>query len=466
MSLSVDVAVIGSGPGGYRAAVMARQQGLTVAIIEGGSWGGTCLNRGCVPKKAWYDVARLIALQSGFATRGIAGTLSADANAAWAHQRRVSAQVRAGYVDYLDRLGIVRVESFARFTGGRQLSVGTQSLSAGAVIVATGSRPLLPPALRIQDARILSTDNLFEQPLPAGRRIAVLGSGAVGTEMTFILHHLGFSVSWLMGQPPMSRSAFSAPAQRLLLERLKACGVVPRTGARVSYAAASGDDGLLLALDDGSRLTVDWVLAGTGRIPNTERLNAGAAGMTLAEGGQIVTDAHCGAADGIYAIGDVSNPAMTANHALADAAVAVRNILKPGSATRDDVWVPEALYSAIELARAGLGEDAAEAEGLEPATGFAAFESNPQALADGEPDGFLRVLADLDSGRPLGVEMAGPGVAELVGLLGPVFGGPDGLSRLAAAAYNHPSRGEECLNAVEAMAARWGLNIPPPDRLG
>jgi len=120
------------------------------------------------------------------------------------------------------------------------------------------------------------------------------------------------------------------------------------------------------------------------------------------------------------------------------------------------------LYSAIELARTGLGEDAAEAGGWEPATGFAAFALNPQALAEGEPDGFLRLLADMDSGRPLGVEMAGPGAGELVGLLGPVFGSPGGLSTLAAAAYNHPSRGEECFNAVEAMAARWGLDLRLP----
>ena len=462
MKRNIDVVVIGSGPGGYRAAVMARQQGLSVAIIEGGSWGGTCLNRGCVPKKAWYDVARLMAGQRGFAARGIAGTLTADAAAAWEHQHRVSAQVRAGYVDYLDRLGIERIEALARFTAVRQLAAGTQSLSAGAVIVATGSCPLLPPALRMADARILTTDDLFDRPLPPGRRIAVLGSGAVGTEMAFILHHLGFSVSWLMGQPPMSRSEFSAPAQRLLLERLAASDIKPRTGARVSQASVSGDGGVLLSLDDGSQVSADWVLAGTGRVPNTESLNAAAAGMMLSDSGHIVTDACCNAAEGTYAIGDVSNPAMTANHALADAAVAVRNILQPGSAKRADVWVPEALYSAIELARTGLGEDAAEAGGWEPATGFAAFALNPQALAEGEPDGFLRLLADMDSGRPLGVEMAGPGAGELVGLLGPVFGSPGGLSTLAAAAYNHPSRGEECFNAVEAMAARWGLDLRLP----
>lgn len=463
MSLTIDVVVIGSGPGGYRAAVMARQQGLSVAIIEGGTWGGTCLNRGCVPKKAWYEVARLMAQRPGFAARGITGALTPDATAAWAHQRRVSAQVRAGYVDYLDRLGVMRIEAYARVTGVRQLLAGTQSLAAGATIVATGSRPFLPPVMRLGDARILTTDDLFERPFPPGRRIAVLGSGAVGTELAFILHHLGFSVSWLMGQAPMSRSGFSAPAQRLLLARLEESGVKPRTGARVRQVTESGDGGLLLALDDGDQLPVDWVLAGTGRIPNTENLNAAAAGMTLSESGHIVTDARCSAADGMYAIGDVSNPAMTANHALADASVAVRNILKPGSATRNDMWVPEALYSAVELARIGLGEDAAEAAGWEPATGFAAFESNPQALVDGESGGFLRLLADLDSGRPLGAEMAGPGAGELVGLLGPVFGSPGGLSRLAAAVYNHPTRGEELLNAVEAMAARWGLDIPLPD---
>jgi dihydrolipoamide dehydrogenase len=187
----------------------------------------------------------------------------------------------------------------------------------------------------------------------------------------------------------------------------------------------------------------------------------------LDDGGRVAVDDFNRAAPGVYAIGDVANPAMSANHALADATVAVTDILSPGTRRRDDRNVPEAVYSALELARVGYSEIGAEEAGLEPATGFAAFDANPAALAEDDRGGFLRIVADLDSGRALGAEIAGRGAAELIGLLGLEFGAPQALSRLAAAAYNHPTRAEEILNAVETLAARWGLQaqvFPPGGR--
>jgi dihydrolipoamide dehydrogenase len=148
---------------------------------------------------------------------------------------------------------------------------------------------------------------------------------------------------------------------------------------------------------------------------------------------------------------------MTSNHALADAAVAVSDIIAPGSRPNDSKAVPQVVYSALELARIGLSEDETEELGLEPATGFAAFEANPAALAEGEARGFVRIVSDLDSGDLLGAEIVGAGAGELVQLLGCEFGDEQALAALAGMAYNHPARSEEILNAVETLAARWGL---------
>jgi len=452
-----DIAIIGSGPGGYRAAVLGALRSLKVVLIEQHTWGGTCLNRGCVPKKDWYHTACIVSDSHDYAARGLGGTVTPDLEQAWRHQRQVVETVRASYVDYLGRLGVTTVQGTARCSGSGTLEVGTQKFVAGNIIIATGSQPWLPPQLQPVPGRILTTDDLFDVMPPPGRRVAVLGSGAVATEMAFILRQLGLDVVWLAGREPLPDTTYSPPTRAALREALGRAGVEIRAGTRIESARIDGD-GVTLELPGGSSERVDWVLAGTGRQPNTRGLELSRAGASADARGFVVVDDGNQAAPGIYAIGDVANPGMSANHALADATVAIANIITPGSRRRDDRNVPEAVYSALELARVGLNEDQAEAMNLEPATAFTSFETNPAALAAGERGGFLRVVADMDSGNALGAEIGGRGAAELIGLLGLEFGEPRALSRLAAAAYNHPTRAEEILNVVEALASRWNMS--------
>lgn len=457
-----DLAIIGSGPGGYRAAVLAALRGLKVAIVEKGEWGGCCLNRGCVPKKAWYHSARLLAANREFTARGIHGELGGDLNGAWRHQRDMVVRVRDSYTDYLKRLGIATFHGAARFLNPDTIAVGdVAQLAAGHVIVATGSSPFIPAGLPLARNRIISTDDLFDREPPAGKRVAVIGSGVIGTEFAFILAMFGLDVAWLMQQAPLSRSAYSVPARKALLEALSACGIRPRTASRIT-AAEVGADAVILTLPDGSREQVDWVLLGAGRVPHTAGLGLAAAEVDVDDEGYIKVDAcQQTSAPSIYAVGDVANRAMTSNHALAAAAVAVANIIEPRSRRRDDDAVPEVVYSALELARIGLNEDLAEARDIEPAVGFTAFGVNPAALGQGDTRGFVRLIADMDSGRLLGAEVAGKDAAELIHILGVEFGSADALKKLAGAAYNHPTRAEEILNAAETLASRWKLGRPP-----
>jgi dihydrolipoamide dehydrogenase len=455
---SFDLAVIGSGPGGYRAGVLGALRGLKVAIVEQGTWGGTCLNRGCVPKKAWYATARLVAANGGYAARGIHGHLDASLEEAWQHQRAVVETVRASYVDYLARLGVTALNGSARLRPRRAVEIaGGETIAAGAIIIATGSSPYLPPALPLYPGRILTTDDLFDAPPPPGRRVAIVGSGVIGTEMAFILAMLGRDVTWLVQSEPLARVGFSRPALALLVDALATHGIRARKSGR-PRACRVDAGGVTLDLPDGTTERADWVLLASGRRPNVARLDLAAAGVATDAAGFVAVDERTTtSAAGIHAIGDCANPRMTSNHALAEASVAIGNIVAPGSARRDSSAVPEVVYSALELARLGLSEDEAEAAGREAATGFASFETNPAALAAAEPRGFVRLVADMDGGGLLGAEGVGAHAGEWIHVVSAVLREPDALARLAGMRYNHPALAEELLNATETLAAQWSL---------
>lgn len=453
-----DLVVIGSGPGGYRAAVLAALRGLAVAIVEKAEWGGCCLNRGCVPKKDWHHTAKLLAASRGFSVRGIQGSLAADLPAAWRHQKQVVSAVRSSYADYLKRLGVTPFSGLASFRDSHTLSIAEQaSVSGRNILIATGSHPFVPAKLPRTPGRILTTDDLFDHPPPPGKRVALIGSGVVGAEFAFILPLLGLSVLWLTQAEPLSRTRFSGHALKALHREFAQFGVRARTASRPSRAEVL-DDGVVLTLPDGSREKVDWVLLGSGRTPHTEGLNLAAAGVTTDANGFIrVNDFLETSVSHIYAIGDVANPAMTSSHALAEAAVAVANVIAPRSRVRDAAAVPQTVYSALELARMGMSEEQAEDEGREPAVGFSAFEVNPAALSQDDASGFVRLVADMDSGELLGAEVVGTNAGELIHQLAHEYRNPEALAHIAGVRYNHPTRSEELRNAVETLAAKWGL---------
>ncbi len=466
MSEKYDITVIGSGPGGYRAAILAALRGQRVAIVEKADWGGCCLNRGCVPKKAWHHSAQLLAANDELAKRGLRGRLEADLAGAWDHQEGVVATVQDSYINYMKRLGVTAVTGHARLGDAHTVCVadahGTeQELKTEHVILATGSHPFLPAGVEPVSGRILTTDMLFDERPPEGRRVAVIGSGVIGTEFAFILHMLGCEVTWLTGSAPLSRTAFSRQALGTLKSALARHGVEARTGARLAgteVVTGAGGEEVLVKLEDGSEVRCDWLLLGTGRVPYTEGLGLEDLGMALDERGFVArNDQLQTSVPNIYAIGDCTSEQMTANQALADATLVVENIIDGAGRAQEPAWVPEAVYSAVELARIGLDDDTAEDEGYEPAVGFAAFETSPRALGQSDTDGFVRLLGDMDSGELLGGEIVGAEAAELIHLLSTAPDRDTALKWLARGRYNHPGRAEELLNATETMASKWGL---------
>ncbi|MFW6348880.1 MAG: dihydrolipoyl dehydrogenase family protein [Thiohalospira sp.] len=461
MANQYDLAIIGSGPGGYRAAVLGALRGLKVAIVEKDTWGGCCLNRGCVPKKDWHHTARILAAAEGFADRGIRGSLEPDLEAAWDHQKAVVEEVRGNYTDYMKRLGIAAHVGRGTLVDAHTVRVtgddGETDLTADHLILATGSHARVPEGITPESGRILTTDMLFEERPPEGRRVALAGGGVIGTELAWILTRLGCEVTWVMGSKPLRGAGFTPQALRTLEAALTREGVRAQTDRRLAGARVT-DNGVAVELADGATEEVDWLLLGTGRVPHTAGLEPAAAGVELDADGFITTGPDLRTAAGhIFAIGDVRTPIMTANQALADATTAVENIVTGSSRETPEKRVPWAVYSAVELARVGMDDETAEDEGWEPAVGFAAFETSPRALGQGDAEGHVRLLADMDEGTLLGTEIVGDEAAELIHLAALAPDPDSALALLAGGPWNHPTRGEELGNAAETMAAQWGM---------
>lgn len=457
-----DIGIIGSGPGGYRAAVLAALRGQKVAIIERATWGGTCLNRGCVPKKDWHESAKWIEQSQHFEQRGIIGSpLRGDLGRAWKHQHEVVNAVRQSYLDYLKRLGVRMLEGSAQFIGRHELQIdtaeGQTQIHCDKIIIATGSRPALPQGIETVPRRILHSDELFDSGVPEGKRVIIVGGGIIGTEFAYIFTMLGKQVTWLVHSEPLSHTRYSEQAKDALTDAFAALKIEAQSGFILKKVGVRGDLAWVEGAD-GQRHEADWVLLATGRHPQTQGLGLERTAVRRDERGFIVTDAGLETDEpGVYAIGDVVGPLMNANQALADATLVVDRILGKSEARREPLWVPELVYSALELARIGMDEEQAEDADLEPAVGFAAFETSPRALGQDDAAGFVRLLADMDSGAFLGGEIVGRDAGELIHLLAQGSDRDTVLRQWISARYNHPARAEEVLNATETLAARWGL---------
>lgn len=457
-----DVVVIGSGPGGYRAAVLGALRGLNVAIIERDAWGGCCLNKGCVPKKDWHHTAKLIAANKNWGKRGIQGSLEVDFLQAWEHQETVVSEVQKNYLNYMKALkiriingeGTIENENLVRI---QKTPNEVEQIQSKHIVIATGATPYIPKPFETIPGKILTTDMLFDERPPQGDTVGIIGSGVIATEFAFILSMMGKKIHWLGRSPILNRLEYSPQALNTLKNRLSDFQIHMTHYGSIDKVNVH-EVGVNLTFDGTQTLDLDWICLATGRTPHTQGLGL--------EKLQIETDSHGfiqrnnylqTSVSNIYAIGDVASHKMTANHAIADATTAITNIIEGNIRELRSEWVPECIYSAIEMAKIGINDDQAEDQGFEPAVGFAAFETSPRALGQDDTDGFIRMLADMDSGQFLGAEIIGDEAGELIHLLSLAKSPEEALKRFAEGPYNHPARSEEVGNATETLANKWGL---------
>jgi dihydrolipoamide dehydrogenase len=451
-----DVVVVGTGPGGYVSAIRCAQLGLSVATVEDDRPGGVCLNWGCIPTKSLLRNAEVVHLFERAQEFGISvGEWKADYAQAVQRSRRVADRMAKG-VEFLFRknkitlfLGRGTLESarVVEVTG----KDGAQTLEARrAVILATGSEPRSLPGVTIDEKRIISsTGAVTNESRPAS--LVVIGAGAVGIEFADVYAAYGTSVTVLEALPrvlPIEDEEVSAQINRLFTRR----GITIRTGVKVK-SVTPGASGVSLDVEAEGKtetLTADQVLMAVGRAAKTRGLGLEALSVATERGFVTVSPMMETSVKGIYAIGDMAGHQMLAHKAMAEGVVAAETIAGRSPAPVDYGNVPSCTYCRPQVASIGVTEAAARESGREITVGKFPFTASGKAVALGETDGFVKVVADKTTGEILGAHIVGPEATELIHEFAVGRTLEATLEELIHTIHAHPTLSEASLEATLA----------------
>lgn len=396
--MKTDIIIIGSGPGGYRTAGYALQQGKQVVIIEKAEAGGTCLNSGCIPTKCLAHDAEANA---------------SDFPAAAERKRNVMNQLRQGIEQLLSAPGITLVRGEATFKDARTVTVDGIDYEADDIIIATGSSSKMPPVEGIDNPRVItSTEALNFQTLPA--EIVIIGAGVIGMEFASILSRFGAKVSVIEYLKECLPVIDKDIAKRVRKQIEKLQGVTFYMDSAVK--AINDNEVVFVSNKNGKETRLECpacpVLIATGRKPNIEGLNLEAAGVEYSPKGITVNDNMLTSVPHIYAIGDVTGRQMLAHAATFMGFRAVNAIVGKADKIRFDI-MPSAIFTYPEAAAVGLTEDQCKQQGIECRALKGYYRANGKALAIDEPEGMVKLVAGAD-GRILGCTSYGAHSADLV----------------------------------------------------
>jgi dihydrolipoamide dehydrogenase len=458
MSDSFDVIVIGAGPGGYVAAIRAAQLGLSVACIDKReTLGGTCLNIGCIPSKALLQSSEKYAqAQHGLLQHGVTvGAVGLDLAAMMARKDKVVAENTRGVAFLFRKNKVTPVTGAARLLGATSVEVDGRTLEAKrAIIIATGSDSMALAGMAIDETAILSsTGALTLTSVP--RRLVVVGGGYIGLEMGSVWRRLGAEVTvieFLDRITPGMDGELSAALQRSLTRQ----GLSFRLGTKVVEAKRAGN-AVTLGLEPASggardTLEADAVLVSIGRRPYTDGLGLEAVGVQRDATGRIRVDAgFATTAAGIYAIGDVIAGPMLA-HKASEEGAALAEMLAGERPQLDYDAIPAVIYTWPEVASVGKTEEELKAGGIAYKVGKFPFSANPRARANGDTEGFVKILAEAESDRVRGVHIIGPDAGTLIAeaVLALEFGAT--AEDIARTCHAHPTLNEAMKEAALAVA--------------
>lgn len=457
-----DLIIIGSGPGGYVAAIRAAQLGLRVACVETEALGGVCLNIGCIPTKALLTSALLVnEVREGEKHGIVAKDVTFDLGPAQRRSRGVADQMRKGVGHLFKKNGITHVEGFGRLKGSGKVEVegsdGNKAVyEAPHIIIATGSRPRDLPSLTIDEERIWSsTGALLQEKAPGS--LFIVGAGAIGMEFADVYHSYGSQVTIVEALDrilPLEDAEVSKFMERTFSKR----GMEIHTGARFQEAKV-GKDGVRVTFTDkrGESHTkdVDYVLSAVGRVPNSGGLGLDTAGVAVDERGFVVADELMRTnVPGIYAVGDVTGRQLLAHKASHEGISCVEHIAGQGHGTVDYTNVPNCTYCHPEVASVGLTEEQAKQQGHDIEVGKFPWAGVGRAVAAGHTDGFVKIIRGKKYSEILGAHIVGSSATELIAEF--VVGRhlESTVEELEKAMHPHPTLSEGVSEAALAALGR------------
>lgn len=451
--MSYKVVVIGGGPGGYVAAIRAAQLGAAVALVEKGNVGGTCLNRGCIPTKALAAGAGIIHTLRRAADFGIgAGEVAVDFGRLMDRKNQVVGRLVQGVEFLLKKNKVELVRGTARLAGKGRVVVdgpeGIRELAAENVILATGTEPALIEAFGYDGDRVITSDEalkLGEVP----PRLLIIGGGVIGCEFACIFAALGSRVT-VVELMPTILPLMDREVARQMQGLLKRQGINIKTKVRIQEVKKLPGS-VAAVLEGGEEIEADKVLISIGRVMNLKGLGLEEAGVALGRRGEVaVNDRMETSAPGIYAVGDITGKIQLAHVASAQGLVAVDNIMGRRRAM-DYRVIPACIYTYPEVGSVGITSQEAEESGIKVKSGKFSFIASGKAQAMGETDGFVKVLADPDTDRVLGVYIVGPNATDLVAEAAVAMQAGFTARQLAETIHAHPTLAEAMMEASEAV---------------
>ena len=415
-----DLVVIGGGPGGYGAALYATSAGLRVAVVEKAEMGGTCLNRGCIPAKAYLESA---AVQRHVAHAGEFGIESSPPSVNFAtiqaRKQRIVDGIVKSLSGFMKSKKITIVAGVGSLGPDRTVTVtaadgSTSTLVGRNVILAAGSAPRTIPGFDVSGPIMTSDEVLMLDHVPP--RIVVIGGGAIGCEFASTFADLGAQVTILEGLPKILPGLDSDLAN-VVVRSFKKKKIDIRAGVKVMGHTPNGDGGTTVHFGEGENLDVDAVVVSVGRRPYSDQLGLQGTGVLVTDRGFVEVDEYCRTGEpGVFAIGDLINTPQLAHVGYAEAILVTKLILDEGPAPIRYDRVPWAIYCHPEVAWAGPSEEEAKAAGHDVVVAKHQFRANSRAQILGELDGLVKIIAkrnaDGSAGQVLGVHMVGPWVTE------------------------------------------------------
>jgi len=447
-----DIAVIGAGPGGYVAAIRAAQMGARVLVIEKDDLGGTCLNRGCIPTKAFLsDVKPLRRIKNSPVYEG-RERLSLNIQEMVNRKNQLVRTMVDGIATLFKSNRIQWVRGAGSFLDSKSIGVlrdgERETYRAKSIIIATGSKAGTIPTATIDGGKVLSTDDILNiRKIP--RDLVIIGGGAIGIEFATIFNGLGTQVTVVEMLPKIVATEDDEIIRRVqrvlegegirILTDTKVLGASSHKGkVRVEVQEGSGEKG---------QVTAEKVLVATERIPCTEGLGLETIGLKM-EGPFIAANAKMETStDGVYAVGDVVGKMMFANAASAEGIIAAENIMGR-SREIDYRRIPSCVYAIPEIASVGMRETDAREGGLEIRVGRFPYRSSGRAVAMGEAEGIVKIIAEKELGEILGVHILGENATELIAECALAINLEASIEDLAEVVKGHPTLSEAIMEAA------------------